>query len=231
MIDCNRSQRDVMFLDELADLKDLPPGAAPAGARADPRAAGERVALRPARRRAGALRSAQRSGRRGRRVVPVRPLRPGHHACTRRSWSRASTPAAVHTELFHAEAPPPGAASSRRSDGTEASRHARRAPDTAFTVAPGEHVLDGLLRVRGDAPYACKGGVCGTCRARLVEGSVAMDTNWALEPDEVERGLRADLPVPARPATGWCWTTTADPASLEVLEPARAAAETRLRPR
>ena len=43
-------------------------------------------------------------------------------------------------------------------------------------------------KVRGDLPFACKGGVCGTCRARLVEGTVQMDANYALEPEEVERG-------------------------------------------
>ena len=49
-------------------------------------------------------------------------------------------------------------------------------------------VLEAALRVRSDLPFACKGGVCGTCRARVVEGTVAMDANWALEPDEIERG-------------------------------------------
>ena len=49
-------------------------------------------------------------------------------------------------------------------------------------------VLDAVLRVRSDAPFACKGGVCGTCRAKVLEGTVEMDTNWALEPEEVERG-------------------------------------------
>ena len=49
-------------------------------------------------------------------------------------------------------------------------------------------VLDAALAVRSDAPFACKGGVCGTCRAKVVEGSVEMDQNWALEPEEVERG-------------------------------------------
>ena len=43
-------------------------------------------------------------------------------------------------------------------------------------------------QVRADAPFACKGGVCGTCRAKVLEGKVEMDTNCALEPDEVERG-------------------------------------------
>ncbi|MGZ8805374.1 MAG: 2Fe-2S iron-sulfur cluster-binding protein, partial [Microbacterium sp.] len=55
-------------------------------------------------------------------------------------------------------------------------------------VAANEAILDAALRVRADVPFACAGGVCGTCRARLVEGSVHMTENYALEPDELERG-------------------------------------------
>jgi ring-1,2-phenylacetyl-CoA epoxidase subunit PaaE len=51
-----------------------------------------------------------------------------------------------------------------------------------------ESILNAALRVRPDVPFACAGGVCGTCRARLVEGSIAMTENYALEPDELERG-------------------------------------------
>ncbi|WP_091231132.1 1,2-phenylacetyl-CoA epoxidase subunit PaaE [Microbacterium sp. 3J1] len=51
-----------------------------------------------------------------------------------------------------------------------------------------ESVLNAALRVRPDAPFACAGGVCGTCRARVIEGSVTMSENYALEPDELERG-------------------------------------------
>jgi len=50
-------------------------------------------------------------------------------------------------------------------------------------------VLDALLAVRRDAPYACKGGVCGTCRAKLVDGEVRMDRCYALEDAEVEAGF------------------------------------------
>ena len=42
--------------------------------------------------------------------------------------------------------------------------------------------------MRSDLPFACKGGVCGTCRAFLVSGEVRMDRNFALEPDEVAAG-------------------------------------------
>ncbi|WP_461474423.1 1,2-phenylacetyl-CoA epoxidase subunit PaaE [Microbacterium sp. HJ5] len=55
-------------------------------------------------------------------------------------------------------------------------------------VAAHESILNAALRVRPDAPFACAGGVCGTCRALLREGSVAMTENYALEPDELERG-------------------------------------------
>ncbi len=51
-----------------------------------------------------------------------------------------------------------------------------------------ESVLNAALRVRPDVPFACSGGVCGTCRARVIEGSVAMTENYALEPEELERG-------------------------------------------
>ncbi|WP_347352116.1 1,2-phenylacetyl-CoA epoxidase subunit PaaE [Intrasporangium sp.] len=52
-----------------------------------------------------------------------------------------------------------------------------------------EVILDAVLRVRADAPFSCTNGVCGTCRARLLAGQVRMDRNYALEPDEVARGL------------------------------------------
>ncbi len=51
-----------------------------------------------------------------------------------------------------------------------------------------ESILNAALRVRPDVPFACAGGVCGTCRAKLVSGDVAMDENYALEPDELEAG-------------------------------------------
>lgn len=52
-----------------------------------------------------------------------------------------------------------------------------------------ESILDATLRTRPDAPFSCTGGVCGTCRARVVAGEVRMERNYALEPDEVEAGV------------------------------------------
>ena len=51
-----------------------------------------------------------------------------------------------------------------------------------------ETVLNAALRVRSDVPFACAGGVCGTCRAKVVDGAYEMAENYALEKDEVEKG-------------------------------------------
>jgi ring-1,2-phenylacetyl-CoA epoxidase subunit PaaE len=53
----------------------------------------------------------------------------------------------------------------------------------------GQSVLDAALKQGADLPYACKGGVCCTCKAKLLEGEVVMDENWGLEPDEVAAGF------------------------------------------
>lgn len=60
---------------------------------------------------------------------------------------------------------------------------------TTTTVASNTTILDGAQRVRPDLPFACKGGVCGTCRAKVVQGRVAMRRNFALEDDEVDDGF------------------------------------------
>lgn len=52
----------------------------------------------------------------------------------------------------------------------------------------GQTILDAAIRSGADLPFACKGGVCSTCKAKLLEGEVDMDVNYALEPDEVEAG-------------------------------------------
>ncbi|HEX2418308.1 MAG TPA: 1,2-phenylacetyl-CoA epoxidase subunit PaaE [Micromonosporaceae bacterium] len=99
----------------------------------------------------------------------------------------------IHVELFFAEgeeadrrtaapvAPPDRADSAQVTiilDGRESS----------FRMARAERVLDAARRVRAEVPFACTGGVCGTCRAKLVVGEVTMARNYALEPDEVAAG-------------------------------------------
>ena len=58
-----------------------------------------------------------------------------------------------------------------------------------FPYDSDEPILDVAFNNGADLPYACKGGVCSTCVCKLEEGDVEMDVNYALEPDELERGL------------------------------------------
>ncbi|MEV0003315.1 1,2-phenylacetyl-CoA epoxidase subunit PaaE [Micromonospora sp. NPDC050980] len=98
---------------------------------------------------------------------------------------------AVHTELFHVD---PAAEPARRPverPGAGAGTEVTIVLDgrsSSFTMGRDERVLDAALRVRGELPYACKGGVCSTCRARVTDGAVTMARNYALEPDEVAAG-------------------------------------------
>ncbi|MBO0844904.1 MAG: phenylacetate-CoA oxygenase/reductase subunit PaaK [Nocardioides sp.] len=97
---------------------------------------------------------------------------------------------AVHTELFHAD-PVPRAPESVSSSVAGAAQVTIKLDGRAsdFELRPdGPGVLEAALEVRSDLPFACRGGVCGTCRAKLVEGTVAMDVNYALEPEEIEDG-------------------------------------------
>ena len=52
----------------------------------------------------------------------------------------------------------------------------------------GENILDAAQKAGGDLPYACKGGVCCTCKAKVIEGTVSMDVNYALDEEEVANG-------------------------------------------
>ena len=61
---------------------------------------------------------------------------------------------------------------------------------TSFEMPQGRdnYILDAALSNNADLPFACKGGVCCTCRAKLIEGEVDMQVNYALEEEEVEAG-------------------------------------------
>jgi ring-1,2-phenylacetyl-CoA epoxidase subunit PaaE len=53
----------------------------------------------------------------------------------------------------------------------------------------GPSILDGAIQQGADLPFSCKGGVCATCRAKLISGEVEMDTNYALEEEELAAGF------------------------------------------
>ncbi|MEJ3748301.1 1,2-phenylacetyl-CoA epoxidase subunit PaaE [Actinomycetes bacterium KLBMP 9797] len=96
----------------------------------------------------------------------------------------------VHTELFHVEdsASPPAPVRREESGAGVPVTILLDGRASSFTMAPDERVLDAALRVRGELPFACKGGVCATCRGKVVEGAVRMARNYALEPDELAAG-------------------------------------------
>ncbi|WFE33267.1 1,2-phenylacetyl-CoA epoxidase subunit PaaE [Micromonospora sp. WMMD975] len=101
--------------------------------------------------------------------------------------------AAVHTELFHVDAPPepvrrPTADAGDTDDTGVEVTIVLDGRSSSLTMGRDERVLDAALRVRSELPYACKGGVCSTCRARVTSGAVTMARNYALEPDEVAAG-------------------------------------------
>jgi ring-1,2-phenylacetyl-CoA epoxidase subunit PaaE len=99
----------------------------------------------------------------------------------------------IHHELFYVD------------DGTPPPQERHREPDAAGprsevtivldgrtvtgTLPRDESILDAGERLRSDLPFACKGGVCGTCRAKVTSGDVDMRRNYALEESEVATGF------------------------------------------
>ena len=69
----------------------------------------------------------------------------------------------------------------------------------AVQLTPGDSILEAALQARPDAPYACMGGACGTCRAKLLDGTVEMDHNFALSPADLDAGYI--LTCQSRPTT------------------------------
>jgi ring-1,2-phenylacetyl-CoA epoxidase subunit PaaE len=189
----NRTSRDVMLVDEVADLKDVHP---------------ERfqvVHVLSREQQGSDLVSGRLEGARlkglveafGQGVDAWYLCGPFGLVEGAKDVLAAAGAGSVHVELFHPEGTAPRPVVQPEA-GTELT--AVLAGRTSRThLGPGETVLEGVLRVRSDAPYACRGGVCGTCRARLVEGEVQMDVNYALEPEEVAAGVV--LTCQSRPTT------------------------------
>ncbi|HEY7047105.1 MAG TPA: 1,2-phenylacetyl-CoA epoxidase subunit PaaE [Jatrophihabitantaceae bacterium] len=98
----------------------------------------------------------------------------------------------IHRELFYVEdvAPPPATHADATPDGP-ASQVTVILDGRATTVAlpRTSTVLEGAQRARPDLPFACKGGVCGTCRGKVVSGEVHMRRNFALDDNETDDGF------------------------------------------
>lgn len=201
----NRKSSTIMFLEELADLKD--------------KYAGRFHLINVLSREHTAVRmlngriDAERLEALTELLVPVKSVDewflcgPFEMVIGTRDFlaSKGVASSAVHFELFHVEDKP-----RERKERSEAG--AARAEDLSkITMILGGRdatfdlerdtisILDAALEVRGDVPFACTGGVCGTCRCKVTEGEVEMEVNWALEPDEIDRGIR--LACQSRPLT------------------------------
>ncbi|XVQ15718.1 1,2-phenylacetyl-CoA epoxidase subunit PaaE [Spirillospora sp. CA-255316] len=98
----------------------------------------------------------------------------------------------VHVELFYVDAPPPRPRRTEEGVPPGATSELTTVLDgrrTTSTVSREATLLDGAQAARSDLPFACKGGVCGTCRAVVREGAVDMRRNHALERSEVDAGF------------------------------------------
>ncbi|MDP9822641.1 ring-1,2-phenylacetyl-CoA epoxidase subunit PaaE [Nocardioides massiliensis] len=187
----NRTAESVMFAEELADLKDAHPARVVLThvLTREPQAAPV-LSGRPDPQRWARLLDAALTGA---------PAVTGWYLCgplalvdeARDAVRARGVPAdRVHVELFHAGAPLAAPAVPGDEDAAAHIITARLGGrlTTVATQPYDASVLDAVLRARTDAPYACRGGVCGTCRAQVVSGEVAMADQWALEAAEVEAG-------------------------------------------
>jgi ring-1,2-phenylacetyl-CoA epoxidase subunit PaaE len=101
-------------------------------------------------------------------------------------------PERVHQELFYVEDVPPAVVRHEEPGVKGPCSEVTVVLDgrsTTITLPRGVTVLEGAQRIRSDLPFACKGGVCGTCRAKLVDGEVVMRRNFALDQSELDAGF------------------------------------------
>jgi ring-1,2-phenylacetyl-CoA epoxidase subunit PaaE len=101
-------------------------------------------------------------------------------------------PEKIHFELFTAASAPASAAKAKADKGSATGDAyvtvVLDGEETHFTQSSKEFVLDAALDAGADVPYACKGAVCCTCRAKVLEGKVEMAMNYSLTDDEVADG-------------------------------------------
>ncbi|MBV6728273.1 fatty acid desaturase [Nocardioides daeguensis] len=90
----------------------------------------------------------------------------------------------LHVELFHGYDRP------RVTDGYRPANVTVRLSGQQRELAldAGDTVLESALKAGVEAPYACLGGACGTCRAKVLQGSVEMDQDFALSPSDLAGG-------------------------------------------
>ncbi|PBC62285.1 phenylacetic acid degradation protein [Streptomyces sp. Tue6028] len=199
LVRSDRTTASTMFLEEVADLKDRYPqrfqlvtvlsreeqqAGLPTGRLDQERLTGLLPALLPVDRVAGWF-----------LCGPMGLVQGAERALRELGVSRTR----IHEEIFHVDAGAAAVPSTRPAPAHSTVTARLDGRGGSWPVQDGESLLDAVLRNRPDAPYACKGGVCGTCRAFLVSGEIRMDRNFALEPEETEAGYV--LACQSHPAT------------------------------
>ena len=112
----------------------------------------------------------------------------------------------IHFELFTSPGQPRSTVRTKetRDDKGPASRITVKLDGRSFEfdlpLCSDVSILDAALKDGADLPYACKGGMCCTCKAKLIEGEVMMDVHWGLEEEEIEQGYV--LTCQSHPKTG-----------------------------
>lgn len=97
----------------------------------------------------------------------------------------------LHDELFFAGPPDATVVQPPRDDeeGAVSLRFNLEGRESTVRMRRDTSVLDAALAVRSELPYSCKGGMCASCKARVVDGEVTMDKNWALVEEDLARGF------------------------------------------
>ena len=106
----------------------------------------------------------------------------------------------IHTERFNTGTAPKATAQQMESRSEERVNIILDGRELIVEVSKqDDSILDAALRAGADLPYACKGGVCATCKCKVLEGQVEMVVNYSLEEDEIQKGYV--LSCQARPTT------------------------------
>lgn len=106
----------------------------------------------------------------------------------------------IHTERFNTGTTPRATAQQMESRSEERVNIILDGRELIVEVSKqDDSILDAALRAGADLPYACKGGVCATCKCKVLEGQVEMAVNYSLEEDEIQKGYV--LSCQARPTT------------------------------
>lgn len=101
----------------------------------------------------------------------------------------------IHFELFNSTAvkkPKAGNQTENETTGAQSTITVKvdgRSFDMSVPLNSDITLLDAALKQGADLPFACKGGMCCTCKAKLTEGEVDMDVTWGLEQEEIEKGF------------------------------------------